>query len=472
MLMRRRDFIRFLAMPYRRTVASAWRERPVHVVDWCHGVGIVARIVNAPTSRALATARAAALAFGFFFTLPVSNCIDAITNTVLVPTSIGNLSFVSSAQGQPAALTKSQADALNTYNKAVADFKSILSQRRAQISSNQQLPTLPGQALYLARNNMISAFKDLTDVLPSKIGKPNKFGIPPAYFDADNEPLLDEYTNLFNFMQAPPGNAQNSSTPFNDVVDLGTGIGRAKGLDAAHAERAGRISLGLFFAETNGNQNIGNARSNKYKGSLQTGISEDQNGQRKWAAIKRSIAAFDPALSARDDKEEARIGNLDHRLNHWTAVRDALMNAHADLFPQLPAIVKALPNPIDQMKLFELIQIIPSPTKSALKSGNLARYRISDPRIMGYLRNNSIFTFGQVDRAKTSATFREILDAMWLFNDKFERAVSKFNEIKARQRGENQQLPTPTDFAKQPSTFHALVAKALNLRAVSGRSGK
>ena len=90
------------------------------------------------------------------------------------------------------------------------------------------------------------------------------------------------------------------------------------------------------------------------------------------------------------------------------------------------------------MKLFELIQIIPSPTKSALRSGNVVKHRISDPRIMGYLRNNSIFTFGQADRAKTSATFREILDAMWLFNDKFERALSKFNEIKAQRNGENQ----------------------------------
>ena len=54
---------------------------------------------------------------------------------------------------------------------------------------------------------------------------------------------------------------------------------------------------------------------------------------------------------------------------------------------------------------------------------------------MGYLRNNSVFTFGKADRAKTSATFREILDAMWLFNDKFERARTKFNEIKAQQKG-------------------------------------
>jgi len=310
-----------------------------------------------------------------------------------------------------------------------------LRQRRAQIDSKQPLPSLPGQALYLARNAMMSAYKDLTDALPSKIGRPNKFGIPPAYFSADDEPLLDAYTALFNIMQAPPANAQNSDTPFKDVVVLGSDIARAKGLDSANAELAGRISLGVFFAETNGNQNLGNARSNAYKGSLQTGVDEDQNGQRKWAAIKKSIAALDPALSARDAKEEARVGNSDHRFNHWTGVRNGLMNAHADLFPQIPAIAKVLPDPIDQMKIFELIQIIPSPTRSALNSADLANYKISDPRIMGYLRNNSMFTFGRLDRAKTSATFREILDAMWLFNDKFEQALSKFNEIKAQQKG-------------------------------------
>jgi hypothetical protein len=398
-------------------------------------VKVVARIVNAVTG-ALATAAAAALALAFLFMPPVSNAIDTIANTLtsLVTANMGNPGFISPAQAQQAALTNAQSDALNTYNNAVSQFKSILNERRAQINAKQQLPNLPGQALYLARNNMISAHKDLTDALPSRIGRPNKYAIPPAYFDAENEPLLDEYANIFNIMQAPPANAQNSATPFKDVVELATAIARAKGLDAATAEAAGRISLGLFFAETNGNQNLGNARSNKYKGSLQTGISEDQNGQRKWAAIKKSIAAFDPALIARDDKEEARVGNLDHRFNHWTAVRDGLMNAHAELFRQIPGIVKALPNPIDQMKFFELIQIIPSPTKSALSSGSLMNHRISDATIMGYLRNNSVFTFGRVDRAKTSATFREILDAMWLFNDKFERALSKFNEIKAGQK--------------------------------------
>src|SRR5258708_40316748 len=98
-------------------------------------------------------------------------------------------------------------------------------------------------------------------------------------------------------MQAPPADAQNSDTPFKDIVDLATAIARAKGLEATNAEVAGRISLGLFFAETNGKQNMGNARSNSYKGSLQTGPSEDQNGHTRWAAIKPTIAAFSPALN-------------------------------------------------------------------------------------------------------------------------------------------------------------------------------
>ena len=51
---------------------------------------------------------------------------------------------------------------------------------------------------------------------------------------------------------------------------------------------------------------------------------------------------------------------------------------------------------------------------------------------MKYLRNNSIFAFGQADRARTSASFREILDAMWLFKRKFEQAMAKYAELKPR----------------------------------------
>ena len=382
-----------------------------------------------------AVAPAAALGSDFF-ALPASIAIGAIGSVAsLVSADIGNFGFILPPMGQPATLTKEQSDALAAYNEAVNGFKSILGQRRAQIDLKQPLPNLPGQALYLARNSMMSAYKDLTDAVPSRIGGPNKFKIPPAYFDADLEPLLDEYRKSSIVMQAPPANAQKSDTPFKDVVDLGTVIARARGLDAANAEAAGRISLGLFFAETNGNQNIGNARSNKYKGSLQAGPSEDQNGRRKWAAIKPSIAAFDPALepSRRQGRGAGRqsgpslqpldrgAGRADERARGYFSAgpgdrEDAARSDRSD----------------------ETVRTDPDhsrPTRSALRSGNLLNYRISDPTIMGYLRNNSIFAFGRADRARTSASFREILDAMWLFNPKFEQALSRFDEIKARQKG-------------------------------------
>jgi hypothetical protein len=358
----------------------------------------------------------------------------AVLALALVAAGAGGLGVVMPAAAQVNTLSKEQAAAVAAYDKALREFRVILAERRAQIEAKQPLPSLPGQAVYLARLQVMSTYKDLTDAVPARIGRPNRFGVPPAYFDADIEPLIVEYAALFAIMQAPPAGAQASATPFKDVADLGRVIARARGLDAATVDAAGRISLGVFFAETNGNQNIGNARSNKYKGSLQTGVAEDRKGRAAWEAIRPRIAALDPAVVARDDKETARVGNGDQRFNHWTGVRNGLMNAHADLFGRIPAIMQMLPDPIDQMKLFQLIQIIPSPTRAALASGNFAAYRISDPRIMGYLRNNSIFTFGKADRARTSATFREILDAMWLFNDKFVRAKARFAEVKAEEK--------------------------------------
>jgi hypothetical protein len=242
--------------------------------------------------------------------------------------------------------------------------------------------------------------------------------------------LIEEYAGIFKVLQAPPAFAQASDTPMRDVVDLGRIIARANGADAEAAEAAGRIALGIFFAETNARQNIGNARSDTYKGSLQTGPAEDRRGQRKWAAIKAKVAKLDPALSARDDAEEARAAKIDQRFNHWTAVRNGLMNAHAGHFSEISGIARMLPDEIDQMKLFQLIQIVPTPTRAALESGNVETYEVSNRQVMGFLRNNSIFTFGSADRAKTKATYREILDAMWLFEAKFEKAKASYLAVK------------------------------------------
>src|SRR5206468_10755042 len=76
----------------------------------------------------------------------------------------GNGAFTSPVMAQ-------QADALAAYNNALSRFKAILAERRWQIDSKQPLPNLPGQALYLARNSMMSTYKDLTDAQPSRIGR-------------------------------------------------------------------------------------------------------------------------------------------------------------------------------------------------------------------------------------------------------------------------------------------------------------
>ena len=53
---------------------------------------------------------------------------------------------------------------------------------------------------------------------------------------------------------------------------------------------------------------------------------------------------------------------------------------------------------------------------------------------MKYLRNNSVFVFwtSRQGKGNVPVTFRDILDAMWLFNDKFERAIAEFDKIKTR----------------------------------------
>jgi hypothetical protein len=94
-------------------------------------VGRIERLRKAPAKGFAAlnrfyTLRAQALALWLLFTPPVCAAMDAIVNTLawLVPANIG--SFISPAQAQRAAPTKSQSDALDAYNNALTQFKAIL----------------------------------------------------------------------------------------------------------------------------------------------------------------------------------------------------------------------------------------------------------------------------------------------------------------------------------------------------------
>jgi len=132
---------------------------------------------------------------------------------------------------------------------------------------------------------------------------------------------------------------KNQILPSSDVVRFGNCYcARPRALDAANAEAAGSHRPGalLFGRRQMAIKNTGNARSNRYKGkSANRPRRKIKNGRKKWAAIKKSIAALDPCTEAlRDDKEEARVGNLDHTgSTTGPPCEMPLMSAHADIFP-------------------------------------------------------------------------------------------------------------------------------------------
>ena len=70
-----------------------------------------------------------------------------------LPANIGNLSFISFALGQTIALTKAQSDALDAYNKTVQDFRSILSERRADQCKSKAAGRTRTSALPCARHH-------------------------------------------------------------------------------------------------------------------------------------------------------------------------------------------------------------------------------------------------------------------------------------------------------------------------------
>ena len=123
----------------------------------------------------------------------IATVVIASAHACLTPALIGDLGFIAAALARPAAheeakaedaVKQAQADAIAAHDKALREFKAILAKRRAQIDAKKRLPNLPGQAIYLVRMKMMSRYRDLTDVLPSRIGRPNRFGVPPDHFDA------------------------------------------------------------------------------------------------------------------------------------------------------------------------------------------------------------------------------------------------------------------------------------------------
>jgi len=115
--------------------------------------------------------------------------------------------------------------------------------------------------------------------------------------------VIDEYRKLFDIMEAPPANAQNSDTPFKDVCRPGNRYCTSQGLDATNAEAAA-VSAWALLCGDKWQAKRRESRSNTYKEVCKQVHLKIEVVKKKWAAIKESIRAFDPALSARDEMEE------------------------------------------------------------------------------------------------------------------------------------------------------------------------
>jgi len=130
---------------------------------WC-GRRAVARIVDAATFRAPAAAPAPVLAFWLFFApAPPNTSRESLMGHGPRPRQHRQCHLHFAAEAQPAPLAKPQLDALNTYENALSQFKSILRERRAQINSKHNCRTC-GTSTLSCSQHMISAYK----ILPTR----------------------------------------------------------------------------------------------------------------------------------------------------------------------------------------------------------------------------------------------------------------------------------------------------------------
>ena len=116
-----------------------------------------------------------------------SRVVPHVLAVALIASANVSAGLATSHPAQANALTKDQTAALAAYEKALREFRAVLAQRRAQIEGKQKLPSLPGQAVYLARLKVMSTYRNLADAVPLRIGQANKFGVPRRTRAADRE---------------------------------------------------------------------------------------------------------------------------------------------------------------------------------------------------------------------------------------------------------------------------------------------
>jgi len=104
-------------------------------------------------------------------------------------------------------------------------------------------------------------------------------------------------------------------------------------------------------------------------------------------------------------------------------VRDVPDEARLPAFPAIPAIVENAAKPIDQMKLFELIPLVPSPTWARSNRATCSDSSADHHDITCATKLSCLS--GKPTGCETSATIREVIGSdVAVQNEKFERALA------------------------------------------------
>jgi hypothetical protein len=399
---------------------TRWIERTACAMALAIGIAVPALIPNSTTARSES-------AQGAVFQIPQGPFIAA--DAPLNPQQSAALKAFRDAMS--IAISKPYASDADTGLKALLEKRRVqidaaLRKYDSQIRAGQmsrggavraELPQRPGQALFRARAPIRAAINGIRAVFPDRAR------LAKELFNTDElDVLMKQYQELFNTMEEPPVWAQNSVTPFEDVLVLARtlamnyGTTPASRYSAEEAERFAWIELYVFFQETGGRQNLDNVRSDTYKGSWQLGRSEFENGERRAKPVMAAIQSTHPEVYVRDQQEAARAASLpDKRYNHWLNVRNGIMNAHIDIGKQ---IVASVPDIGSQAKVAQLIQLIPGPTKAALNAKSsvpfLDRTLNYTAQIRFFLDNNAINPRinGALAPVGSQIPYRNVLAAM------------------------------------------------------------
>ena len=267
---------------------------------------------------------------------PARPCYSAVMPLSSSPVSIVavlGLMLIAVGTGGVSAPALAQSPALAAYDTALRDFRAILAERRAQIDAKRPLPNLPGQAVYLARLQGDEHLQG-PDRRGARAHRPAQQVRRAAGLLRRRHRAADRgVRGAVHDHAGAAGGRAGLATRRSRTSPISAGRSRAPraSMPPPPTRRAASPRASSSPRPT-ATRTSATPAPTPTRAACRRASRRIARGAAAWAALRPRIAALDPAVAARDDQETARVGKGDQRFNHWTAVRNGLMNAHAELF--------------------------------------------------------------------------------------------------------------------------------------------